>query len=292
MNKILLNEEYPSILSSTVDNIIQYNLVFKAKHLLDLLKKELNNEKDDLKNNTKLSKFYKKKLFILSFIALQLLDEKEIISLFKKHFLFQFSITNYDVIDKFNKKLINIYLLEDRNKFKEEIKKALSENIEKITVNHKYKTIKDWLRDYIVKVDYNQDNSLAKAQYLTSLRNDKNINPKEYRNISVLFDLHDLCNLKSDTPFGIDEETLIIKNGKLYIFRKGFLDELRPIKGIGEIEKLFSNDSSNNNDQEKKYDQVDSTDKTIKKLEKAIQNYSSHSLEYKAINEEIAKLKK
>lgn len=291
----ILTDDYKAILIKVVDHIALHRLVPEAIKLLNSLEQAMEEQNPSLRARPELLRFYKNKITELKFIALPTLDEKEVISLLQHHFTTQFKLEDYDIVSVIKEKMLGVILISDRNKLKENLIKALLENQEKITANHEQKTVQDWVKNYISRISLDEDNNLAKAQYLTNLRNDKNINPKELGMLRALFELYDQLSVPSDEPNGLEEEMPIAMNNKLYVFRGGVLEEIPTLhKEYERLKSLLEEDdnasdkqaghkTSNNNN--------DNNDK-LTELKKALDKYSENSLEHRVISQEIKRLEK
>ena len=167
--KKILEKDYQDLISDVVRGIIVNDDQPKALELVKVLEKALEANFQTLQSDARLSAFYKDLTLKLRFIALPSLDDKNIFSLFKDNFCFQFGLEEYELSRKLNIKMLSLLVIEDRNKFKEEIRKALTENSEKITSQSEIKTVKDWLKDYLVKVGLESQDKLARAQYMMEL---------------------------------------------------------------------------------------------------------------------------
>lgn len=315
-NKVnLFANEYVELLRNVVDQIIFFGEVDKARELSQFLEKEVSANLNELKAQPDLQNFYRKTILKLKFICLATLGDKEILNMIKNDFCLQFEMADYDLLARLKSKLLSIIVIEERNKFKEALKQALTENTEKITGKHEIRFIKDWIKNYISHVGLEKKDSLKRAQYLTDLKNNKDISPAEYQKLIGLFDFYDEMNIPSDSPEGFESEPLIMIDGKLYIFKKGVLEPVGESKELKEAMNLLGEDLEENRPasqpqsvpQPRLAPQPQSASQSqtvtqsqpsprplfkIPDLEQALKNYSPSSLEYKVIKEEINRLKK
>jgi len=269
-----------------VDKIVIQDEQNKAFKLLKILNQAVNDYQADLKLVPGATDFYEDRLLILELVCLPILEDKNVLSLIKNNLLYSLSLSDYNFFKKIEAKLVNIDIVEDRNEFKESIKRVLLENNEVITPNYNIKFIKDWLKDYISQIGLETNNDLAKAQYMTKLKDNKKISKSEYEKLITLFKLYDQMNIPSNIPQGFEEEMPVVKNGKLYIFRKGILEP------VPEIEKPVVNKIASVETGETRKKQVDSTPDPLQDLQETLNKYQPNSLEYKAIQQEIERLKK
>jgi len=294
----IFDKNYQARLKDVVQSIIMYDDVPKAAELSAILTKALVDNASAFTAFPEELDFYKNIIAKLKFIGLPLADEKEITSLIKNNFSIQFGIPDYDLLKKISGKFLNIILIEERNELKEDLKSALAENSEKIVDNYDLRIIKDWIRDYITKVGLDQKDNLIKAQYLVKLKDTKAISSTQINNLVLLFNFYDLLNTPSDIPEGFEEEPPVEIDGKLYIFRKGALELVGENKNVSEALSFLKD----NTDESSLSSQSTSVDGAIPnpeivlshttELEEMLKNYNASSLEYKAISQEILRLKK
>lgn len=300
----ILEDKHIASIKDLVDYIVFHDEQAKALDLSTKLERAINSNIVDLKLQPVTWEFYKNVLLKLKFICLSALDEKEVISLIKNNFCFQFQIPDYDIIKKMDAVILNIIIAERRNSFKEETRKALLENNERISPNFEIVTVRDWLKNYVSRVGLEGADKLARAQYLVGLKNNKNIKPIEHDHLVALFKLYDYLSIPADSPQGLSEELPIVVQGKLYIFRKGVLE---PVSDRNEVEEavnlLEDNQIINSQEEDKNKIQVvppavlpivsSSTPYSgmLADLEQALKSYPTDSLEHKAIKQEINRLK-
>ena len=319
-SKRILDQSYADSLKEVVAYIVEHDEQAKARELSTVLFKAVSDTMAELKLKPQLLSFYEEKMLELKFISLPLLEDTEVIDLLKNNFRFQLKIKYYDLAKKIEIKLLNTIAIDDRNRLKENLKKAILENSEKLTVNHETKLVRDWLRNYVANIGLEGADNLAKTQYLVSLKNDKNISPAEYSGLMILFNLYDRLNLPSDTPEGFEEEAPIMIKGKPYIFRKGILEEVPDNPAVKEAMALVGEKALSEEDTSARFADlgpsaspvapvaptsklepitpapksapVSSDTPPIAELEEFLKNYPLESLEHKAISQEISRLKR
>ena len=279
-----MNKTYADLLVEVLEYIITHDDQYEALRLSRNLSRAVNDNSAELKLQPQLLDFYKNAITKLQFICLPSLDEKEVISLIKNDFVAQLTMPDYDLLQKIRAKILNIIVIVDRNKFKEDLRRVISEGDFKITAKHEFKTSRDWIKDYVSKIGIEGGNKLAKAQYLVSLKNNKNISSKEYDNLILLFNIYDELNKPADTPEGFSEEIPMVIGGKLYIFRRGVLEPVLENKAVDQAMALVDGDKATVNP-------APIVSDPRAELEQALANYAPDSLEYKAIKQEINRLK-
>ena len=260
--------------------IVKFNVTEKAGELAESLDKAIAASKAELAANQELDDHYQKALVKLKFIAFPLLDDEDNIDLIKNHFTRQFDFPDYDITEKLSGKLLNILIAEDRDKFKADLKTALLGNNEKITSRAEIKTIADWLKNYNAKLGIGIVDNLKRVEYMVGLTKVKGLDERYLNRLKVLFNFYEAIKLSSLTPAGFDEEVSIMVDGKLQIFRRGVLEPVREIKVPGlTIEKKFVSPAKSE------------IDNNLAELKQLAASYPSGSLEKKAVEEEIEKVR-
>ncbi|MCX6796403.1 MAG: hypothetical protein NTW06_02800 [Candidatus Falkowbacteria bacterium] len=301
----LVDESHLKTLDSLVKRIISNDDEKKAFELSALLDKAMVNNAAELKANNEIFNFYKNIIIKLKFIALSLLSENEIIELLNNYFVWQFTIEHYDFIDKFKKKLLYIVVYEDRDKFKEDVKKSLLENGLIITRETERKAIKDWLNDYNSNLGLGVADKLKRTQYLINLKRIRNLQDFEIERLKILFNLYEFLKISSLSPEGFDEDVLIDIDGSLQVFSRGNLESIsgvftkaRDVSGPPKtteektIEDLIAQKKTMKDEGiagKVIEEQIDNT-KKVEELKIMLNKYKDNSLQKRAIEEEIRKL--
>ena len=301
--KSLLDENCVKMTSDIVSRIIINDDEKKAFELSDLLRKSLNSNIEEFKDNKDVFSFYKGVIVKLKFVALPLLSESEIIDLLNKYFLWQFEIDYYNIVNKLKKKLLYIIVYEDRDKFKENLYRMLLENNLVITRETEKKTIQDWLKDYNSNLGLGVADKLKKTQYLIDLKRTKNLNEIDYERLKMLFGLYEFLKVSSLSSDGFDEEILIEDDNGLKIFSRGVFEPL----GGGSV-KAREISGPPKTQEEKKIEELEerlpqeegvgrmaieegiSDTQKIDELKIMANRYKDNSLQKRAIEEEIRKL--
>ena len=303
-NYKLTSQKYLDLVQRVMDKLVLQNEQKKAFQLSKSLENALEKNMKELDGFSDIVEFYRRMIIRGKFIALPLLSNLEIVNLFERYFTRQFELEDYDLMEKFRYKLINIEVYEDRDRFREEVKRMLLDNELVIAGNSEIKKIKDWLKDYNVKLGTGQVDKLKQTQYFTDLRRKKELTGEEIRRLIILFKFYEILKYSTYTPQGHEEDTSVVVNGKLYIFKRG---ELEPVfveeKHVtGPPKTAEEKEIEGLKEEEKKYrpgglealaleEEVEDR-KKIEELEIMAKKYKDNSLERKAILEEIEKLKK
>ena len=297
VNYNLFDTRYQELLTEVVHDILFFDYYDKSVALLHKVEEVINNNNTELDANKDVANFYNKIILSLKFVALPALDDAEIISLFKHNFSFKFNLPEVDLKRKLNLKFLSIAVVDDRNKLKDSLVAALHQNQEKISNAQELNNISDCLRNYLSHIG-EENKKLAHAQYIVDINNRRDLSTSEKENIKYLCDIFDFLNIKSDQPDGLEEEPVVVDNGQLAIFKKGILEPIavnKQVQAMFDKDKdevaAFDNESFESLDTKNRVTMTENTDK-IKTLSEALSNYSPTSLEYKAIKEEINRLRK
>ncbi len=199
----------------------------QALNLSRIIGNFLARKKSEMEQNPDLYDFYRKALIKAQFIALPLLDNNVAIDLLKNHFITQFEIDFYDLLDKFRTKLINIPVYEDRDALRREIGKILLDSGQLLTGGAMPpRTVGEWIKDYSAKLGIGRADSLKRTQYFLDLGRERKLSEKDQRKLKALFDLYEETKISSLEPFGYDYDVPIIVDGKYFIFKRGILEKL------------------------------------------------------------------
>lgn len=296
-----LSPDYLDMVKTVAKNIIIEDNVTNARDLVQIFTEALGDGNVKSKITEEYRDFYHEILIKLKFISLPLLEDPEIISLLSDNFTAQFQLENYNLLDKFQAKLLTVILVDDRNNLKKKILDGLFKNQESIVTAGSIKKIGDWLKNYIAHIGLDSDDQLSRAQYLVSLKSDKDIIVEEYDHLTILFKFYDELNIPADSPAGFNEEPLVKVGDRLYVFKKGMMEPIINRKELV-LASATLNNSSNNQGVSQRVVSASSSPasstsaapspaETLAELETALKNYPEGSLEHKALKQEINRLK-
>lgn len=305
LNK-LIDQEYIELVKSVLERIINSDDAKKAFELFSLLEKAVAKHKNEIEKFKEIDDFYQKTIIKLKFIALPLLYNADVEDLVKNYFTWQFRIPYYDFLKKFNNKLINIEVFEERDNLKENLKNALLNSELVITSKFSIKKMNEWLRDYVSKLGIKIVDNLKRTQYLTNLKNTKELNDYDYQKLKLLFDFYEKLKLSSVTPQGFEEDMPIVIDDKFYIFKQGVLNPIgekatktriitgppktqseKKIDELKQEEKQYAEGGL----EEKALEEEIGKEKEIENLQYMADKYPKGSLERKAVRDEIDKIK-
>lgn len=286
--KELNNEEYLIKVKMEAEDIISENRFREAFDLSEELKKGIEGVKNFKENYPEFFIEYKKIIVKLRWVGLPIMTEEMVINIFKNHFVEMFTIPDYKVWEKLLPILQWIKPLENRDVFKKNIREALLMNKQRITSKklivgreEKEPTITNWFLDYNRAVGALKVNSLARAQYLISGVNIKNLSAEEKERVKTLFDLYEKLKISSLTLEGYEEDIPVDDKGQEGNIRGGVFEPLPKLtvqqKLVWEIAQEVVRER-------------EARESNIKEMQNSINNYAVGSLERKAIEEEIKRM--
>jgi hypothetical protein len=307
-----------NLLNKQIEFCLKENDIKSAFQAYNLIDKWLNDQ--NIKNKDKV--FYNKinnYLYKLKFISLNYYEDAEIINLLKYYFPFIFELPGYDLWDKLKVHLVSISSIDERNEFKSNIMAALNNCDAYLIPIGKYKDSKmvykvnDWLKEFFINIDKNLSNTIKEAEYLSNNSLIKQLKPEDKVKILTLLELYKKLNSPSHTKEGQESSIILDIDGKKYVFSQGQLEKLPKLDlsdfGIEEekpienrlIEKVTAKKSDKkNNFHEKDFEEEikiqynnkqEEGKKNLAELQTILNEYPLTSLEYKAVKQEINRLK-
>lgn len=253
-------------------------------------------KKEDNIKYRKLERLQKK----CQFLALNHFDNwQEIYTLIEEDFALVFTLPEYNFWNKLKNNLIYISDIEERDKIKDRLRKALSRCNDRIINSSEYKgdvieKVSDWIKDFVVNFGPDKEiDKVKKAEYLNNGTNLKKINRQDREKIIALLNFYEVLGLSSASPLGMEETAVFSIDGKSHILSRRGLEDLSYL--ISKIEKIkIPQESSLSNIDKDTDHQVKSSEgkkAKIKELQKLSLDYDLNSLEFKALQEEINNLR-
>ena len=223
-----------------------YKAYLFAKRLQDLL--DTPRLRDDLseKNFSR----YKDMVLKARFVSLYKLSDQEVFDFFNEHFDKMFEIEDYNIIDKVEHFLIvNKYFLEDRDEFKEKLRKSLLENKLKITKNkikindkEERPSIANWLKDFRNQfMEKGFLDAMNLSKYFASSDNIIKLSDDEKKRVKALMNLYARLKIPSSTMEGIEENPFVEdEKGEIGTLRKGQFEKIskEAINIYNQVQKL------------------------------------------------------
>jgi hypothetical protein len=297
-----------------IKELIYYLDDIKGDRLfIDLKKKGLNNILKTEEDNIA--------FIVLQFLIIPFLSLKEISSLLSENLYVGLHIDDLEITERIRKKLLFMDLA-DRDEFKENLKRSLLNNTEKIIKGVKNEdgknliSVRDWLLDYIGQFEGNSQKSLVKAQYFNK-KHIKSLKEDKYKLIKDLTSLYDFLNTSSFTPEGFEDDLLMTQeDGKLVTTHKGEVvvlfdpnDDKNSVhkrqgkigKNIGIPKTKAEKEIDTLSHEEEKYkegglerlviDEEIDKKKRVEDLQIEINKYKENSLERRALEDELGKIR-
>jgi len=239
-------------------------------------------------------------LISLKFLLIPFLPDKEVLNLLKENLKIGLYLNDIDIVERLKKRLMFIDL-QDRDSAKEILRTALLANRESIIRKIEFAqdkniiTVNDWIKDYISFNNRGND-ALSKARYLSGRLGV--LDAKEKEILKKLLNLYDYIDTSSLAPSGFEDDLLIKdNNGKITTTKNGVVvvlyDPSKRQKVSDNTTTLTERSGDAISDSSKNINQSVNPvlSSTILELEPILKDYSPSSLEYKAISQEISRLK-
>ncbi len=263
---------------------------------------------DLVKNNPREYNQYLNYVVKLKFLALNYFDDvNEYYDLLKNYFSLSQEIPDFDLWSKLEVQLITLKNINERDAFKNKLKDAL-EKSDNLLIGRRAETedssaphkVSEWIKDFIVNLGLDSFDKLKKMEYIANGKYIKRLTEAEKNKVRNLLDVYEKLRFSSKTPAGYENSVVMNIDGKTIIFNHGEIEEVSKdfLKQIQD--KKISPQSQDNLLINSQSDQpapapspaAEFLANPLVELEQALQNYSPGSLEYKALGQEISRLKK
>jgi hypothetical protein len=256
-------------------------------------------------------RLYQNYLIELKFLALNFFDINEYPELIKNYANLAFEIPGYNLWEKLETEIIAMEDINQRDEFKKKIKLSLEQCLENLTALNRPeqpRKISEWIKDFIINLGIDEFDKLKKAEYLANSQSIKNLSGGDKEKVKELLGIYENLSLSSKLKEGYENSVLMNIDGSPVIFHRGKVEELRKID-VSEIDErktddvlsdakplpAASNDSPVETPSFSETPTIPEKPKNIPRtteLEEILDSYSPASLEYKAISQEIMRLKK
>lgn len=295
--KELTNPQFLNELKTEIDDIINEDQFREAYDLSKVLSSALEDIRNFKEKNFDLYSEYKKIINRLKWIGLPIMVPNDVVKMFQYHFKEIFKIPDFDLGSKLKIVLLGIILLDERDKFKKQLREALLKNEEKITrqrliINNiqKEPTVANWLSDYNQTLGTGEIQGLARTEYLVNGKNIKNLTEEEKVKIKMLVNLYEKLKLSSLTFEGLEDEISLDEETATGVIKEGVFEPFKPTEKQKQtwqmIQDFFDERRGGNLAGVGKMTNVND----INELKNMAASYPAGSFERKAIEEEIAKM--
>jgi hypothetical protein len=271
-----------------VEEVIKFDEVNTAHRFIIELENYI--KKDDFqKQDLKTQKSIKKIITKLKWVALPYYFEKDILEMFNGHLQVALEMEYFDIWDKLKNTLVAIILHEDRDKFKQQIKKILERNKARISENklsnNTEPTVENWIKKYSGYVGLGVADKLKFNQFIINDIDIKRLDEIHKKRIVDFFKFYERLKLSSLTVAGIEESVPVnTPQFKGYI-RDGRLEKETRLSP--EIQKILDVVSA----EEKNEIKINSDTNNKNNLQNLLQKYPEGSLERRVVEEEIKRIK-
>lgn len=288
------------LLQQEIDYVIANDEFAGAFECYNLTKDWLANKSGITKNSPEYAQYdsYLAKLKFLSFNFLS--DNNERADLLRNYFNFSFEMKHFDLWQKLETELVSIRDLNDRDAFKAAMREALEKCENVLISRQRYveqempRKVSEWIKNFVSNLGLDKIDKVKKMEYLTNSRFIKMLDIEDRDRVKTLLDIYEKLRLSSRDPEGYENSVVMNMDGKEIVFNRGEVEE---IFGIDKIKKITTNVQPAaasfipaNVPIEPIPSAPSPAPSPLAELQQILKNYSPSSLEYKVINQEIARL--
>lgn len=278
------------LLQQEIDYVIKNNDFDGAFRAYNLVKKWLD-ESGQVKNSPEYIQYnnYLMKLKFLSFNFLNDINER--VDLLRNYFHLSFEIDRFELWPKIEAELISISSLDLRDDFKRKMCEALEKCDNVLISRQKYvnqempREVGEWTKNFVSNLGLERFDKLKKMEYLSNNKSIKILDITDKAKVKILLDIYEKLRISSKTKEGYENSVLMNIDGRLIIFNQGNVEE------VPDIDKIRKIDIDTINKEIPSKTEPTSLSPAAE-LEQTLKNYSESSFEYKALKQEISRLKK
>jgi hypothetical protein len=292
------------VLAESNDFKIAFDLYKKIKSFLD------NNTDLKEKDNFSYKKF-KQALLKSKFLCLNYFDDwQEINELLRNNLDLAFEMPGYDFWSKLKVNLQYISDWEERDEIKKKLVKSVRACNKSIIDDNKYQgqvitKISDWIKNFISNLNFDKRvDPVKKAEYINNNNELKKLKVEDKQKVVALLNLYESLSVSSQQKYGFEDTVFMVVDGKRIILTRNGIDdvdaEIKKIRNVKDYQEDKENEVNKkdediveldeSSDEEEDYT-PDSGEKLLI-LKSMLSEYEPDSLEAKALQEEINRLKK
>lgn len=270
------------------------------------------NESEFIKKSPVKYRQYNSDIMKLKFLSLDYFDNVEdYVDLLKNYFPLIFEMVNFDLWSKIETQLIAMIDLDARDAFKTQLREALNKSDSLLINQQKYNNeelpskVSDWIKDFIVNLGLDSFDKVKKMEYLSNGKYIRLLDQADRLKVKVLLDVYEKLMLSSLTKEGYENSVAMNIDGRSIIFNRGVVEDVQGLDLIkkipdsaadsSKVDDILNSDSLNSSAftplVAPTVSAADPLSHTAE-LEAMLNNYSPDSLEYKAVSQEILRLKK
>jgi hypothetical protein len=292
------------VLAESNDFKIAFDLYKKIKSFLD------NNTDLKEKDNFSYKKF-EQALLKSKFLCLNYFDDwQEINELLRNNLDLAFEMPGYDFWSKLKVNLQYISDWEERDEIKKKLVKSVRACNKSIIDDNKYQgqvitKISDWIKNFISNLNFDKRvDPVKKAEYINNNNELKKLKVEDKQKVVALLNLYESLSVSSQQKYGFEDTVFMVVDGKRIILTRNGIDdvdaEIKKIRNVKDYQEDKENEVNKkdediveldeSSDEEEDYT-PDSGEKLLI-LKSMLSEYEPDSLEAKALQEEINRLKK
>lgn len=295
------------VLAQSNDFKLAFDLYKKIKTFLDSNKSL--KEKDNLSYRKFEQVLLKSKFLCLNYFD----DWQEINELFKNNLDLAFEMPGYDFWSKLKVNLQYISDWKERDEVKEMLVKSVRACSKSIIEDNKYQDqvitkISDWTKNFISNLDFEKKvDPVKKAEYINNNSEIKKLKVDDKQRVLALLNLYEALSVSSQQKYGFEDTVFMVVDGKRIILTRSGVDDVdAAMKKIANIKGYQEDENNGSNDKDAKVNEFNEGDKGASEdladyrpdsreklliLKSMLSEYNSDSLEAKALQEEINRLK-
>ena len=213
MRNVKLND--PAVFESLkkwVQDAITFNKMKDAFWFANIMESALAEQRGVVFPGSEMARKYEELIARARWVAIPLLSDNEIVSLFEKSLRVILFDADYDLWEVLSTKLVALLMLEDRDALKQKIVYSLLKNQE-IIISNNFQlegktvpaTVENWMREYVRFVGNGSLDKLKQAQYLVESKNFTGLDAQERAGILKLIHFYERCRLSSLTLQGLED---------------------------------------------------------------------------------------
>jgi hypothetical protein len=216
----------------------------------------------------------------------------------------------YDFWSKLKVNLQYISDWEERDEIKKKLVKSVRACNKSIIDDNKYQgqvitKISDWIKNFISNLNFDKRvDPVKKAEYINNNNELKKLKVEDKQKVVALLNLYESLSVSSQQKYGFEDTVFMVVDGKRIILTRNGIDdvdaEIKKIRNVKDYQEDKENEVNKkdediveldeSSDEEEDYT-PDSGEKLLI-LKSMLSEYEPDSLEAKALQEEINRLKK
>ncbi|MFA5754116.1 MAG: hypothetical protein WC905_02005 [Patescibacteria group bacterium] len=306
-----------TLLQQEIDYVLTYGDFGGAFESYNIVKDRLE-ESGLAKSSPSRYRQYRDYLMKLKFLSLEYFNDlDDYYELIKDYFPLALEMDGFDLWSKLEIYLVSVGNLEVRDVFKQKIREALDKSDSLLVNRQKYNNpempakVGEWTKDFIINLGLDSFDKVKKMEYLSSGKFIRLLDKADKEKIKALLDIYEKLMLSSKTKEGYENSVVMNLDGKPVIFNRGTVEEVRGLDEIRKVADAISSDIPVSAPAVASSDVLpdilsdtpsipaapasnvpSATISHTAELETMLKNYPPDSLEYKAVSQEILRLKK